>query len=53
MSKLITFRKLAIILMVLFFCSAFTIGSSIAAEKKYIGGNCNPVIPMEIFLLNC
>jgi TRAP-type mannitol/chloroaromatic compound transport system substrate-binding protein len=35
MSKLTTFRNLAIILMVLFFCTVFTIGTSIAAEKKY------------------
>ncbi|MCF6248928.1 MAG: TRAP transporter substrate-binding protein DctP [Desulfobacula sp.] len=35
MSKLTIFRKLTIILMVLFFCSVFNIGSSIASEKKY------------------
>ncbi len=35
MSKLTTFRKLTIILMVMFFCGVFTIGSSFASEKKY------------------
>ncbi len=35
MTRLTIFRKLTVILMVLFFCGVFTIGSSIASEKKY------------------